>query len=143
MVIQERQRPIARQGRQPQRQASELYGHGIHVHAVQAALRHEAAKFGAIGVTDVRGRQLAVPYQGLFVGVREVTTGRDEKRSASHRRIENLEVKDVLRPCGFDERRQRSSHQIFGQRTRRVKRARGFAPAAGSSWSGPAVCAGA
>ena len=41
LMIEERQRPIAAERREPQRQPRQLHGHGIDVHTVEALLRHQ------------------------------------------------------------------------------------------------------
>jgi hypothetical protein len=55
VVVEKRQRPIAGERRQPQRQAPELDGHGVEVDAEQAALRDRPAEAGAVPLVQLRG----------------------------------------------------------------------------------------
>ena len=56
-VIEEGQRPIGRQRRQPQRQPAQLHGHRIAIHAVQASLRDGPPEPGPVRVREIAGRR--------------------------------------------------------------------------------------
>ena len=52
-MIEEGQRTIARQRRQPEGQSGELHRHRVQVHTEEATLRHEATEGCTVGVDDV------------------------------------------------------------------------------------------
>ena len=127
-MVEERERLLGSERGEPQRQARQVHGHGIHVNAEEAPLRHEPAEARAINSRDVRFVTLTLPDEGRLVCPREEAARRDEKRPAAHRGIDDTQRQDALR-CGV-------SHEVFERLadeesrdwTRRVERAGCLAP---------------
>ena len=63
-MVEKCERPIARQGCEPQRQSTELDGHGIDVHAEQTPLRDDATKARSITFVELCRGQAAAANQG-------------------------------------------------------------------------------
>ena len=57
-----------------------------------------------------------------FIGPREVPARSDQKRAAAHRRIDDAQGEDLLRRRVAHERAERASHDVVGDRQRRIER---------------------
>ena len=88
-MIEKGQRPVGRQRSKPERQPSELHRHRVDVDSEEASLGDDAPKASPLGVGHVSGGDDAVTNEGSLVGRREEPAGGNEKRAASHRRVEH------------------------------------------------------
>src|SRR3989441_8745697 len=116
-------------GGEPQRQPRELYGHGIHVDAVETALCDEPSHRRAIGFVDLARKAAPFAYQRRLVRAGEKSTGGHQERAAAHRRVDDAQPEDAIGQRVARERRERAPHEIFGNRLRRVEGAGGLAHA--------------
>ena len=100
-VVQEGERMVLRQGREPQRQLGEVHGHGVAIHAVEAALGDQAAGEDHLVLV---GRDLGhgvVRAPRLDQRIGELTAGFDQEGAGAHRRVADLEVEDPFGPGRF------------------------------------------
>ena len=84
-VIQKREWMIFGQGRQPERQLRQVHGHGILVHAVEAALRDQSAGVQNLILVWRNGRQLLMRVPGHDQHIAKLPTRFHQKRSGAHR----------------------------------------------------------
>ena len=129
-VIEEAERPIGGERRQPERQPRQLHGHGIQVDAVQAALGDRAADGRrARARSEIARMAAARSNERRFVGGGEIAAGGDQKRAAAHRRVDDSKLQDAFGRGVADERSERPADKVVGDRLRRVERAGRFADA--------------
>ena len=99
-VIEEGEGVVLGHGGEPEGELGEVHGHGVAVHAVEAALGDEAAgeeEFVLIGRDD--GEALVeVPGGDEFVG--ELAAGLDLEGSGADGDVADLEVEDGVRGAG-------------------------------------------
>ena len=115
-VIEEGERPIGRERREPQGEPRELHRHRVQVDAVQASLGDRPAKASPIPLVDVRGEAAAGSDErsGVFGG--KEAAGGHEERATSHRGIQHPQREDLLGSGVRHERRQRAAHEVGSQR---------------------------
>ena len=143
VMVEERQRLVGRKRGQPEREPRQLHCHRIQVHAEQAS--HATSRRGrALRRRDVARMPVPSRISVLFDRIGEITARGDEKRAASHRRIENPEREKVIARSAGGQWSERVAHEVIGDGPRRVERAgrlpcvaraiehRGAATAAGS-----------
>ena len=99
----------------------------IDVHAVETTLSDHPAQPRPI----FRRGMLAFGAQRPLAGGGQVSAGSDEECTAAHRRDREREATGSRQCPPLDERMQRAPDQILRQRSRRIKRSGGLAPACG------------
>jgi len=122
-VIQERERPIRRQRRQPQREPRELHRGGIAIDAVETSLRNRPRQVGAVRFDDVARRPFALRHQRLLGAFGEIAARCDQECAAAHRRIDDAQLEDPLRWKPLDQRAKRAADEEVGDRARRIEAA--------------------
>ena len=95
-VIEERERMLPRQRRQPQRQLRQVHGEDVLVHAVQAPLGHQPPRIGQHILVVGHLRRLLVRLPRLHQALGQQAAGLDQERAGSHRRVADLEIEDLL-----------------------------------------------
>ena len=135
VVIEECERPIGRERRQPQRQPGELDGHRVHVDAVQTPLRHPSPQQRALVFTEIRRLIAASSNQRRFVRIRQIPARGDEKRAAPHCRIDDAKLEDFVGGRLVNQGTQSPADQVVRDGLRRVERAGGLSNA-GSTGQG-------
>jgi hypothetical protein len=128
VVVEERERLLGSERGEPQRQARQVHGHGIHVHTEEAPLRHEPPEARAIDSRHVRFVTLTLSDEGRLVCPREEAARRHEKRPAAHRGIDDTQRQDALRGGVLHEVFERLADEESRDWTRRVERAGCLAP---------------
>ncbi len=128
-MVQERQRPVPGESRQPEREPRELNGHRIQIHAEQAALRDLPPYRRPFLGTDVIGETSAGREQRFFVRFREKPAGGDEKGAAAHGRIQHRQLQNLVRAAAAHEGTNRLPDEIVRDGLRRVEGARRLAGA--------------
>ena len=123
-MIEEAQRTIGGERREPERQARELHRHRVEIDAVQAAFGDRASNGRAFRLADVARETAARLDERRLVRGREISARGHQKGAAAHRRIDDAEAQDVLRRPAADERPERPTDDEVGDRLRRVERAR-------------------
>jgi hypothetical protein len=121
MVFEKRDRMLSGQRREPQRELRELDGHRVGVDAEQAALRDEAPQVSAIGLCDLVFAERAVDDQRAFQRAGHEAAGRGQERTAPHRGVQHAQREDCRGVASLDERPERHTDQVVGQRERRVE----------------------
>ena len=122
-MVEERERTLGGERRQPQRQPRELNRHRVQVHPVHAAFRNRAANRCPLGIAKVSRIALAGADERHLVRRGKIAAGGDEKRAAAHRRIHNPEAEDAVRRRLDDQRTERAADQIVGNGLWRIERA--------------------
>ncbi len=128
VMIQEGQRPIRGQRREPERQAGELYRRGVSIHAIEASLRDRAAEAGPRRSVDLIGSDGPLRQQRPLVRVCKIAAGRNQERAAPHGGIHDLEVQQRVRGQILDDRRKGPADEVFRQRSWRVEGPGGLPP---------------
>jgi len=131
-VVHERERMLARECGEPERHLGKVDGHGVAVHAVQAALRDHAPGEDDLVLVGGDLRLCVVELPGLDERVGEASARLDEERARAHRRVTDLQVEDLLGPRRLalrsfetlEDGAERRAHDGLGKRTRCVVRAR-------------------
>ena len=126
-MVEEAERPIAREGRQPQRQTGKLHSHWIHVDAVETAFSHRSSDRGALALPDVAWVAAARADERCLVRCGEISARCDQKRAASHRRVDDSELQDAVGIGAADERTERPADHVIRNRLGSVERASRFA----------------
>jgi len=126
MVIEERQRPVGRERRQPQRQPRELDGHRVHVDAVQAALGDHPPRRHALAHAEIAAMVRPGPDERRFVRLGQITARGDQERSTAHRRIDDAKLEDPFRRGVADQRSERPANEIIGDRLGCIERTGGL-----------------
>ena len=90
-MIEKRQRTIAGERREPQRQPRQLHRGGIEIDAVQTALGDIAAEGRAIAGVDVGRRATRRRESSPARNIGEEVTRAHQERAAAHRRIDDAQ----------------------------------------------------
>jgi hypothetical protein len=120
-MVEEGERPVGGERREPQGQACELDSCRIDIDPEQAPLRDKTPNRRALARADVAGKAVSVRHERSLVGVGEIAAGPDEKRATPHRRIEHAPLENLFRCRVADKRDQRVAHQVVDQRLGRVE----------------------
>jgi hypothetical protein len=91
-VVDEGERVLPGQGREPQRDLGEVDGDGVAVDAVEAALGDEAAGEDDLVLVGRDRGHLAVRVPRFNQRVAEVAARLDQEGARAHRRVAHLEV---------------------------------------------------
>jgi hypothetical protein len=81
----------------------------------------------------------ALADEGVLSGGSQIAAGRDEECAAAHRRIEHAEAQDLVGGSSGQQRRQRATHQVAGDRSRGIERPGRLACIAAADKSDPRV----
>jgi hypothetical protein len=96
---------------------------GIQVDAEQTALRDLPPEAGTIALVEV-ALLTGTSQERALVRRCQISAGRHEKRTASHRRIHDAQLQDTIGLSLRNQWVQRPADEIVGQRLRCIERAR-------------------
>ena len=130
-VIEERQRLVGGERRQPHGQPRQLHGHRIDVDAEQAALRHRPPETRPILLGQVGRGHRPLLDQRLLVGLRQIAARGHEERAAPHRRIHHAQRKDLVWRPSLNHGGQAAPDDEFGEGAGRVEGSGGLAAPGG------------
>ena len=96
-MVEEGELMVAGQSREPKRELSQINGHLVLVHTIQATLRHEPASMKELVFVRWKRWRFVVLMPSVNQCVSKLAAGLHKKRTRTHCWIAYLERQDLLR----------------------------------------------